>query len=64
MPVKISELIDEMDMQMDEYNTYLNKETNIIVTVSNEALSIAKNQMKMMIFLNTRTGRSKSLWML
>ena len=42
MPVKISELIDEMDMQMDEYNTYLNKETNIIVTVSNEALSIAE----------------------
>ncbi|WP_061213313.1 UPF0158 family protein [Syntrophomonas wolfei] len=42
MPVKISELIDEMDMQMDEYHTYLNKETNIIVTVSNEGLSIAE----------------------
>ncbi|HBK53078.1 hypothetical protein [Syntrophomonas wolfei] len=46
MPVKISELIDEMDMQMDECHTYLNIETNIIVTVSNEDLSIAEESDK------------------
>lgn len=41
MPVKIKDLIDEMDMQMDEYNKYLNKETGEIVTVSTEDLSVA-----------------------
>ena len=25
MPVKMKDLIDEMDMQMDEYNKYINK---------------------------------------
>lgn len=42
MPIKLSELIDKMEMQMDEYKTYLNKETWVIVTVSAEDLSIAE----------------------
>jgi hypothetical protein len=41
--VKIKDLVDEMDMQMDEYNKYLNKETGEIVTVSTEDLSIAED---------------------
>jgi hypothetical protein len=42
MPVKIKDLVDEMDMYMDEYMKYLNKETGVIVTVSTENLSIAE----------------------
>jgi len=42
MVVKIKDLIDEMDMQMDEYNKYLNKETGEIITVSTEDLSIVE----------------------
>lgn len=42
MPLKLSELISEMEMQMDEYKTYLNKESCEIVTASAEDLSIAE----------------------
>lgn len=42
MAVKIKDLIDEMDMQTDEYNKYLNKETGDIIMVSTEDLSIAE----------------------
>lgn len=42
MPVKIKDLIDEMDMKMDEYNKYLNKETGEIVMVGTEELSIVE----------------------
>lgn len=42
MPVKISDLIDEMDMQFDETFYYLNKETGAFVTVSAEILSVAE----------------------
>jgi hypothetical protein len=42
MPVKISDLIDEMDLQFDETFHYLNKETGAFVMVSAEILSIAE----------------------
>lgn len=41
-PVKLKDIVDEMEMQMDEYKKYLNKETGGIVTVSTEELSIAE----------------------
>lgn len=41
-PVKLKDIVDEMEMQMDEYHEYLNKETGEIVTVSTEDLSIAE----------------------
>lgn len=41
-PVKLKDIVDEMEMQMDEYHKYLNKETGEIVTVSTEELSIAE----------------------
>ncbi len=43
MPVKIKDLVAEMDMQMDEYKTILNKETGMIITVSTDDLSIAED---------------------
>ncbi|WP_148137318.1 UPF0158 family protein [Candidatus Formimonas warabiya] len=42
MPVKIKDLVDEMEGQMDEYNKYLNKETGQIIMVSVEDLSVAE----------------------
>ncbi|MCQ1528301.1 UPF0158 family protein [Lutispora saccharofermentans] len=42
MPIKIKDLVDEMQMQFDEYKMYLNKETCEIVTASTENLSIAE----------------------
>ncbi|TWH52008.1 hypothetical protein [Sporomusa sp. KB1] len=42
MPVKIKDLVAEMKMQMDEYRQYLNKETGMILTVSNEDMAIAE----------------------
>ena len=41
-PVKLKDIVDEMEMQMDEYHKYLNKETDEIVTVCTEELSIAE----------------------
>lgn len=41
-PVKLKDIVDEMEMQMDEYRKFLNKETGKIVTVSTEELSIAE----------------------
>lgn len=41
-PVKLKDIIDEMDMQMEEYRSYLNKETGVIISVSTEELSIAE----------------------
>jgi len=41
-PVKLKDIIDEMEMQMEDYRKYLNKETGIIITVSTEELSIAE----------------------
>jgi hypothetical protein len=41
-PVKLKDLIDEMDMQFDDNHKYLNKETGEIITVSSEDLSIAE----------------------
>lgn len=41
-PVKLKDIVDEMEMQMDEYRKYLNKETGAIITVSTEELSIAE----------------------
>lgn len=41
-PVKLKDIVDEMEMQIDEYRKYLNKETGEIVTVSSEELSIAE----------------------
>jgi hypothetical protein len=43
MPVKIKDLIDEMDMQFDESKKYLNKDTGEIVTASTDDLSIAED---------------------
>jgi len=42
MAVLLKDLIDGMDMQMDEYRQFLNKETGVVVSVSNEELSIAE----------------------
>jgi hypothetical protein len=41
-PVKLKDIVDEMEMQMDEYRKYLNKITGEIVNVSTEELSIAE----------------------
>ena len=43
MAVLLKDLIDGMDMQMDEYRQFLNKETGVVVSVSNEELSIAED---------------------
>lgn len=43
MKVKLKSLVDELDMQMDEYRQFLHKETGEIVTVSQEELSIAES---------------------
>jgi hypothetical protein len=42
-PLKLKEIIDEMDMQTEEYRSYLNKETAVIISVSMEELSIAED---------------------
>lgn len=39
-PVKLKDIIDELEMQMDEYHKYLNTETGEIITVSSEELGI------------------------
>lgn len=41
-PVKLKDIVDELEIQMDEYKKYLNKETGEIITVSTEELSIAE----------------------
>jgi len=41
-PVKLKDIVDEMEIQMDEYHKYFNKETGEIITVSSEELSIAE----------------------
>jgi hypothetical protein len=43
MKVKLKRVVDEMDMQMDDYRHFLHKETGEIVTVSVEELSIAED---------------------
>ncbi|MCE5285558.1 MAG: UPF0158 family protein [Pelosinus sp.] len=42
MIMKIKDLVAEMEMQMDEFYKYLNKETGLIVTVSKEEMAIAE----------------------
>jgi hypothetical protein len=42
MPVMLKDLVDEMDLEMDEYTKYLNKENGVIITVSTEDWSIAE----------------------
>lgn len=41
-PVKLQDIIDEMEVQMDECQKYLNTETGEIITVSSEDLGIAE----------------------
>lgn len=41
-PVKLQGIIDEIEMQMDEYHKYLNIETGEIIAVSSEELGIAE----------------------
>ncbi|MBF8282777.1 MAG: hypothetical protein HW378_1692 [Anaerolineales bacterium] len=41
-PVSLREIIDHLGFILDEYTTYLNKETGAIVTVSKEDLSHAE----------------------
>lgn len=41
-PIKLREIVDEIEMQMDEYRKFLNRKTGEIVTVSTEELSIAE----------------------
>lgn len=41
-PVKLKDIVDEMEIQMDEYKKYFNKETGKIITVTTEELSIAE----------------------
>ena len=42
-PVKLKEIIDEMEMMTDEYHKYLNTETGVIITVSSDDLGIAED---------------------
>ena len=42
-PVKLKDIVDGMDMQMDESRVFLNKETGEIITISTEELSIAED---------------------
>lgn len=41
-PVKLQDIVDEMEMQMDECHKYLNTEIGEIITVSSEDLGIAE----------------------
>ena len=41
-PVNLKDIVDEMEIQVDEYYKYLNKETGAIVTISKEELGIAE----------------------
>jgi len=41
--VKIKDIIDAMEMQFDEYTTYLNIKTGEVVTVSHEECNCAEN---------------------
>ncbi|MGE5629745.1 MAG: UPF0158 family protein [Caulobacteraceae bacterium] len=43
MPVKINDLVGEMQLQSDEYKQFLNKETYEIIGSSTEELSIAED---------------------
>ena len=40
-PVKLQDIVDEMDMQMDESRVLLNKKMGEIISVITEDLSIA-----------------------
>jgi hypothetical protein len=40
--IKIKDIIDDMEMQSNEYRSYLNKIQGVIISVSNEDLSIAE----------------------
>lgn len=42
-PVRLKDIIDEMEMLMEDSRKYLNKETGTIITVSTEELSIAED---------------------
>lgn len=42
-PVKLKDIIDQMDTMSDEYKVFLNKETGNIVSLSAEELSIAED---------------------
>jgi hypothetical protein len=42
-PVKLQDIIDEMEIQMDEHHKYLNTETGKIITISSEDLGIAED---------------------
>jgi len=41
-PVKLKDIIDSLDVQMDEIRSYLNTETGEIITLSTEELDIAE----------------------
>ncbi len=41
--VKLQDIIDEMEIQMDEHHKYLNTETGKIITISSEDLDIAED---------------------
>ena len=42
MPIKISDIVDALEMQFDQFRTYLDKETGEVETVSTEVLSLAE----------------------
>ncbi len=42
-PVKLKDIIDQMDTMSDEYKVFLDKETRNIVSLSDEELSIAED---------------------
>ncbi len=44
LPVKLNDIIDEMEIQSDTHSCYLNKKTGEIVMVDDEHLSIAENE--------------------
>src|SRR5258708_20087405 len=42
MPVKVSDIVDALEMQFDESGTYLDKETGEVITISFQVIGMAE----------------------
>ena len=42
MPVKLSDIVDALEMQFDESGTYLDKETGEVITISFQVIGMAE----------------------
>ena len=49
-PVKLQDIIDEMEIQLDEHHKYFNTETGKIIAISLRILESLKTQKKTMFF--------------